>query len=206
MNFKLLPREEKFFHLFSSQADLIIRACELLVSEAESANGAQEECARQISTIEAEGDVVVHEIFDRLNTTFITPIDPEDIHRLASSLDDVLDGIEEVAYRICAYSPRSRHSIIADGCRLIADCASPIPEGIAKLAARQDVAGVCRRIGTLETSMDRVIRLAITDLMAHETDPVEVIKMREIYEFLEATADRCEDVADAFNEVMVKNG
>jgi predicted phosphate transport protein (TIGR00153 family) len=205
INLHLLPREEKFFRFFTAQADLITRACQLLVSEAESSNGVQRRYSAEIADIEAQGDRVVHEIFDRLNTTFITPIDPEDIHRLATSLDDVLDGIEDVAYRIHAYKPSSRHSRIAEICHLAAECASSIPEGVAKLATHQDVSDVCRRIGSLESSMDKVIRSAIADLMANETDPVEVIKMKEIFEYLEATADRCEDVADAFNDVVVKN-
>ena len=132
--FMLLPRNEKFFQFFSAQADLITRACELLVCEADSANGIQEKCATEIRVIESKGHLVVHGIFGRLNKTFITPIDPQDIHRLATSLDDVLDGIEDAAHRIHAYNHQTRYTSISQVCRLVADCASPMPEALAKVA------------------------------------------------------------------------
>lgn len=206
MKFSLLPREEKFFRYFHAQAQLIQRASRLLIDEACSRNGIREQCASEIARLESEGDSVVHDIFRRVNTTFLTPLDPEDIHLLATHMDDVLDAIEDVAYRLNAYNPSSRHKEIAGICGLVCRCAETIQEGVRALEARRDVSEVCRLIGQMESETDRRIRAAIEELVSNEENVVEVLKVKEIYEFLERVADCCEDVADSLQNVMVKNG
>src|ERR1041384_4001432 len=100
---KLLPREEKFFSLFLRQVELICEAARLLLDGVKSGNSRLAAVATEIRTVEHQGDGVIHEIFTKLNQTFITPLDPEDIHNLSSKLDDVLDGIEDAAHRMVAY-------------------------------------------------------------------------------------------------------
>jgi predicted phosphate transport protein (TIGR00153 family) len=100
---RLLPREEKFFHLFSQQVELISQASALLLEGTRAGNSRLIEVAKKIIDLEHRGDEIIHEIFTKLNQTFITPFDPEDIHNLSSKLDDVLDGIEEAAHRMVAY-------------------------------------------------------------------------------------------------------
>src|ERR1043165_10285737 len=101
---KLLPREEKFYHLFEKQVDLIADASRLLLEGVRVGNSRLSEAASNITVLENRGDEVIHEIITRLNQTFITPIDPEDIHNVSSALDDVLDGIEETAHRLVSYN------------------------------------------------------------------------------------------------------
>jgi len=100
---RLLPREEKFFALFVSQVKLIVESSRLLLDAVRNGNSYMARASEEIRTLEAKGDEIIHDTFTRLNQTFITPLDPEDIHALASSLDDVLDGIEDAAHRIFAY-------------------------------------------------------------------------------------------------------
>jgi predicted phosphate transport protein (TIGR00153 family) len=100
---RLLPREEKFYELFVNQVDLISEASRLLLQGVKAGNTRLAEVAKDIKRLEHQGDDIIHEIFTRLNSTFITPIDPEDIHSLSSRLDDVLDGIEDAAHRMMAY-------------------------------------------------------------------------------------------------------
>jgi uncharacterized protein len=205
MKFKFLPKDTKFFQLFHTQASLILQASALLVEEAQASDGAREELAASIAHIESLGDNVTHELSNELNRAFITPLEPEDIHQLASNLDDVLDTIEDVAHRLYSYRPRTHAAEIIEMCRLTASCAAQIPLGLQALERRSSVAEVCDEIGRLEHQADHMIRQAIADLFRGDPDPVEAIKLREIYEFLELTADRCEDVADALENVTVKN-
>src|SRR5438270_10891670 len=100
---RLLPREEKFYHLFQKQVEIIAEAARLLLDGVRSGNARLAACATEISVLEHRGDEVIHEIFTRLNQTFITPIDPEDIHNISSALDNVLDGIEDTSHRLVSY-------------------------------------------------------------------------------------------------------
>src|SRR5436305_1506535 len=100
---RLLPREEKFYHLFAKQVEIISEAARLLLEGVSSGNSRLTRAAEEISTLEHNGDEVIHEVFRRLNQTFITPIDPEDIHSIASALDNVLDGIEDTSHRLVSY-------------------------------------------------------------------------------------------------------
>src|SRR6266545_6180854 len=100
---KLLPREEKFFALFRQQVEVILQASRLLLEGAKAGSSRRADSAGQIQTLEHRGDEIIHEIITKLNSTFITPLDPEDIHNLSSKLDDVLDGIEDSAHRMVAY-------------------------------------------------------------------------------------------------------
>src|SRR5579871_4656636 len=100
---RLLPREEKFYHLFLKQVDIIAEASRLLLDGVRKGNASMAGAATEISVLEHRGDEVIHEVFSRLNQTFITPIDPEDIHSIASALDNVLDGIEDTSHRLVSY-------------------------------------------------------------------------------------------------------
>ena len=100
---RLLPREEKFYHLFLKQVEIISEASRLLLEGVRDGNARLTNTATEINALEHKGDEVIHEIFTRLNQTFITPIDPEDIHNISSALDNVLDGIEDTAHRLVSY-------------------------------------------------------------------------------------------------------
>lgn len=199
---RFLPREEKFFHYFLSQSKLIAEAATLLLDGCR--KGMCAPAAQQIAEIEKKGDSVIHEVFHRLNVTFITPLDPEDIHRLAANLDNVLDGIEEVAHKVQAYRVTPTPALVRLA-EIIVGCASSIDLAFAALSEDKPVLEHCIEINRLEGEADEISRAAIAELLDTETNPIQVIKIKEIYELLEMTTDRCEDVADELENVVVKN-
>ncbi|MGC9972625.1 MAG: DUF47 family protein, partial [Bryobacteraceae bacterium] len=120
---RLLPRQEKFFASFVSQVRLISEASRLLLEAVKDGNSHLARTAVRIQQLEHEGDEIIHDIFTRLNQTFITPLDPEDIHSLSSRLDDVLDGIEDAAYRMVAYRLEPIPPTVIELCQVVHDCA-----------------------------------------------------------------------------------
>jgi uncharacterized protein len=202
---RFLPREEKFFALFVSQVKLIVEASRLLLEAVRSGNAHMARASEEIRTLEGRGDEIIHDTFTRLNQTFITPLDPEDIHALASSLDDVLDGIEDAAHRIFAYRLDPIPPVIVQLCALICDCAAGLEKCFQALHDKEQVIEHCIEINRLEDVADGVVRRAIAELFDSEHDPIALMKAKEVYEFLEATTDRCEDVADVLQGVVIKN-
>jgi predicted phosphate transport protein (TIGR00153 family) len=201
----LLPREEKFFEYFHQQVKFICQAADLLVEGAASGNAHLASAAHQIKAIEEQADTVIHEIYTRLNSTFITPLDPEDIHSLSSHLDDVIDGIEDSVHRMLAYRIDPLPGTVLELCRLVQSCGLTLLEAFESLAKEQPFMDHCIEINRLEEAADQLVRAAVADLFQDEKDPIRIIKLKEIYEFLEQTTDYCEDVADALQNVQVKN-
>jgi predicted phosphate transport protein (TIGR00153 family) len=202
---KLFPREEKFYEYFQQQANFICQAANLLVEGATAGNARLASAAHQIQAIEEQADAVIHEIFTKLNSSFITPLDPEDIHSLSSHLDDVIDGMEDSVYRMLAYRIDPLPSVVIELCRLVQSCGIALQQAFDALAKGQPLMSHCIEINRLEEAADQLVRKAVRDLFDHETDPIRIIKLKEIYEFLEQTTDYCEDVADALQNVQVKN-
>src|SRR5579863_1706744 len=201
----LLPKDERFFHLFERHAQIICRAAKLLISGLEDGYDGVCRIQEDISRIEDEGDKVVHDIFDRLRSTFITPFDPEDIQSLATSLDDVLDGIDDVTFRIVAYRLKPIPPAVLALAEKVSSCCTFLAEALVALHNKKPVIGICIEINRLENEADKMERNLIADLFRSEKDPIELIRKKEIYELLEATTDRCEDVADVIQNVSVKN-
>ncbi|MEO7145358.1 MAG: DUF47 family protein [Bryobacteraceae bacterium] len=202
---RLLPREEKFFHFFTDQVKLICEASQLLVDGAEAGNAHLATAALKIRSVEQQGDEVIHEIFLRLNQTFITPLDPEDIHSLSSHLDDVIDGIEDVVHRMVSYRLETIPSTMVELCRIVRSCAEELQRAFDALSKGQKLLGYCIEINRLEEVADQLVRGAVADLFQNEKNPIAVMKLKEVYDFLEQTTDACEDVADALQNVVVKN-
>jgi predicted phosphate transport protein (TIGR00153 family) len=202
---QFLPREEEFFALFVKQVTLIAEASRWLLNAASDGNSAMAQAKEAIRKLEGDGDEIIHETFTRLNQTFITPIDPEDIHALASRLDDVLDGIEEAVHRMYTYHLNPIPPAMVQLCVLINDCAKSLKECFQALHDKRQVIGHCIEINRLEDLADGLVRKAIAELFDHEKDPITLIKLKEVYEFLEATTDYCEDVADVLQGVVIKN-
>ncbi len=201
--FRLIPREEKFFDLFEQQAANIIAAAGVLEELVLDYPSAKEKVQR-IRDLEHQGDTVTHEVVKKLNTTFITPIDREDIYALASRLDDVLDLIDAVAERLLLY----RVSKPSPGCLDMAKI-------IVKTAEETDRAVRCLRslspsyhkhaveVNRLENEADRMLRDLLAGLF-EGTDPIEIIKWKELYETMEAVTDRCEDVVNVIEGIVLK--
>jgi predicted phosphate transport protein (TIGR00153 family) len=202
---RFLPREEKFFELFVSQVKLIVESSRLLLDAARNGNSHMARASEEIRTLEGKGDEIIHDTFTRLNQTFITPLDQEDIHALSSSLDDVLDGIEDAAHRMFAYRLNPIPPAMVQLCALIYDCAVSLQKCFQALNDKQQVTEHSIEINRLEDVADGVVRRAISELFDNEKDPIALMKLKEVYEFLEATTDRCEDVADVLQGVVIKN-
>jgi hypothetical protein len=201
----LLPKDEKFFHLFERHSQILCQASKLLISGLQDGYDGVCRIQEDISTIEDEGDRVVHDIFSHLRSTFITPFDPEDIQALATSLDDVLDGIDDVTFRIVAYRLKPIPPAVLLLADKVSDCCTFLAEGLVALHRKKPVINLCIEINRLENEADKLERNLIADLFRSEKDAIELIRKKEIYELLEATTDRCEDVADVIQNVSVKN-
>lgn len=202
---RLLPREEKFYHLFHKQVEIISEAARLLLDGVRTGNSRLAGAATEISVLEHKGDEVIHEIFHRLNQTFITPIDPEDIHSIASALDNVLDGIEETSHRLVSYRIEHIPPVMITLAELVAACAKAMQCALVALEKNGATMEHCIEINRLENEADRIGRSAVADLLNHETDPIRVIKLKEVFDYFEATVDSAEDVADVLQNVVVKN-
>ena len=202
--FNLIPKEVRFFDLFERQSELIIQASGLLHELVHNFADARAK-AHKIKEVEHEGDSTTHEIVRRLNTTFITPMDREDIYALASRLDDVLDYIEAVAERLVVYRIKEPTS----ACRAMA-------EVIISTAHAMDRTIRCLRtmdpgfhehaveVNRLENTADNLLRDSLAAMFEESTDPIEIIKWKEIYETMEIVTDRCEDVANVIEGIILK--
>jgi hypothetical protein len=202
---RLLPREEKFYHLFLKQVEVISEASRLLLDGFRSGNSRLQAAATEIAVLEHTGDEVIHDIFTRLNQTFITPIDPEDIHNLSSKLDDVLDGIEDTAHRVVAYKVDPVPADMVALSDVVAGCCAALKKAFEALERDGPIMDHCIEINRLENEGDRIGRSAVASLFDKETNPITLIKLKECYDILESTIDSCEDVADVLQGVVVKN-
>jgi predicted phosphate transport protein (TIGR00153 family) len=202
---RLLPREEKFYHLFLKQVAIISEASRLLLEGLRAGNSRLSGAATEISVLEHKGDEVIHEVFTRLNSTFITPIDPEDIHALSSALDNVLDGIEDTAHRLVSYGIDPIPATMVTLSEMVAKCSHALKAAFVALEQNGPIMEHCIEINRLENEADLIGRSAVADLFQKEKDPITLIKLKEVYEFFEATVDSCEDVADVLQNVVVKN-
>ena len=202
---RLLPRDEKFFDLFQKQVGIISEAARLLADGVRIGNGRMASAATEISVLEHRGDEVIHEIFTRLNQTFITPLDPEDIHAISTALDNVLDGMEDTAHRLVAYHINPIPANMVSLAEIVARCAKQLQQAFEVLEKKGSPQVYCIEINRLENEADLVGRSAVVDLFAKEKDPITLIKLKEVYDFFEETVDSCEDVADVLQNVVVKN-
>ena len=205
MPFRLIPREEKFYKDFQALADELKRGARLLEQMVAPEHPVWDK-ADEIKEVEHKCDFLTHEIIQRLNRTFVTPIDREDIHELARSLDDVMDAIDASAslvrlYRLdrVRYGARELAHIIAistDQVRLALDA----------MAQNSPLNTHAVEINRLENEADRTHQLAVTRLFDDERDPILIMKWKETLDFLEDATDRCEDVANVLEGVVVKHG
>lgn len=202
---RLLPREEKFYVDFQNQVKVICEAAKVLEDGVKAGNSHMADAAKRIRVLEEKGDEVIHDILKRLHQTFITPLDPEDIHSLASHLDDVLDGIEEAAHCIVAFRVEPIPAPVIELAAILRTCAASLQKAIDALTDGQPMVEHCIELNRLEGKADEIYRIAVAELFSGNYQALEVIKLKEIYDAMESTADCCEDVADTLQSVMVKN-
>jgi predicted phosphate transport protein (TIGR00153 family) len=205
VRFRLIPREEKFFADFTTLADRIVSGATLLERMLASEPPAWD-TALQIKQIESECDTLTHNIIQRLNKTFVTPIDREDIHALATSLDDVMDAVDAAANVV----RRFRMSPVRYGGRELASltwqAAVQLKVAVEALERRDGVHERAVEVNRLENSADDVHDEALRRLFEEEKDALNVIKWKEVLDLLEEATDRCEDVANVLEGVVVKHG
>jgi predicted phosphate transport protein (TIGR00153 family) len=205
MLFGLIPREEAFFELFKEAAHNMIEGSRLLKVMMEDFRSPIEQ-AQGIKDVEHVGDGLTHDIARRLNKTFITPIDREDIHDLASALDDILDTTEAIADRFVLYKVTKPTEMAIKLADILHQASVAVGRGVDRLGLpHPDVKECSVQVNSLENEADRVSRDAISALFEKETDPIAVIKWKEIYENFEAGTDRCEDVANILERIALKH-
>jgi uncharacterized protein len=203
--FRLIPREEKFYADFQALADeLKVGAAlleEMLAPERPIWGKAEE-----IKEVEHKCDFLTHEIIQRLNRTFVTPLDREDIYALARSLDDVMDAIDAAATLIRLYRLDHVRSGARELAQIITACTNQLRLGLDALELKRGVITHAIEINRLENEADRTHQEAVSRLFEEEHNPLAVMKWKEAFDFLEESTDRCEDVANVLEGVVVKNG
>jgi uncharacterized protein len=205
MMFGLIPREEAFFELFKKAAHNMIEGSRLLAEMMKDMRSPVEQ-AKRIKEVEHVGDGITHDIALRLNQTFITPIDREDIHDLASALDDILDVAEAIADRFVLYKVTKPTDMAVKLADILYQASVAVGCGVDRLGLpHSDVKECSVQVNSLENEADRVSRDAISALFEKETDPMVVIKWKEIYEGFEAGTDRCEDVSNILERISLKH-
>jgi uncharacterized protein len=203
--FRLIPREEKFYDDFKQMADQLRHGARLL-EEMFAVDPPLLDKAHEIKEIEHKCDFLTHEIIQRLNKTFVTPIDREDIHELARTLDDVMDAIDNAAALIPLYRIDKMRAGAREMTRVIIQQTDEIRVAVEALEARKGVLERAIEINRLENEADRIHKHALGTLFDEETNPIMVVKWKEIFDILEEATDACEDVANLLENVVVKHG
>ena len=201
---RLIPKQTQFFDMFYDMASNLTDGAKLLKAILEDMKDVKSR-VEQLKTIEHRGDEMTHEILTRLNQTFITPFDREDIHKLASSLDDVLDfvhaaGERLVMYKITEFTPSAPQ--LAD---VIIRQGEQLCKAVSHLEKKNNVLQYCVEINRLENEADCIASVALGQLFETETKPISLIKKKELYEVLETATDKAEDAANVIESVVVKS-
>jgi predicted phosphate transport protein (TIGR00153 family) len=203
----IMPREERFIEYFDEHAKRMVRASDALAALMEASEADRPLRFKEVCAIEGEADVIARDTLVALHRAFITPFDRSDIHALITALDDTVDLIEDVAqtaalYKVENFSPRMREftEMIKSSARLIAE-AIPMMNDITPNAER--INNLCEQIGKIESDGDRLLRLALSELIAEKPDAITFLGRKEVYDLLETVTDRCDDVANLIEGVVL---
>ena len=210
---KLLPREGNFFELFNQHADRIVEAARAFSHLVANYNDPhlREQYNRDVDNAERAADRVTHDVNRMIHQTFITPIDRDQIHTLINTMDDVADLIQDSAETMALYDVRQVNDEIMRLTDLSVKCCERVKDAVALISKLADPAiaeaalKTCEEIDRLESDADRVMRSAMSKLFREEPDVREVIKMKAIYELLETITDKCEDVANVIEGIVLEN-
>lgn len=194
--------------LFLDSTENLLKAAEILVDLTKLSPGEEQlKMIKQIKDLEIIGDELTHTIFQELGKSFITPFDREDVHKLTSSIDDVLDFINSACQRIRRFQPRELGPDFVQLAELIVEAAKEIRKAIRELNNLKNpkaIENACIRINSLENAADEVYHAAISRMFANEKDAIELIKKKEIIEALEKASDKAEDVSDVLKTIIIK--
>ncbi len=209
---RLMPREGKYFDLFNAHAEQIVLGGKALVSLIEAlisgSTEKAEQAASEIDAFETAADRITHETVQALHTSFITPFDRDEIHQLISGMDDILDLTQDVAESMNLYDIRQ----VTPEAKQLADialvCCERVQGAVSQLHSMDNAPTIlknCQEIDRLESDADRVMREAMSKLFREEQDVRQFIKLKAIYELLETVTDRCEDVANIIEGIVLEN-
>jgi len=204
---RLLPRQDTFFDMFEKQVDMVNDAAHRL-HELVTDYKDVEDAAFKLRAMEHDADEVAHTIMNKLNMTFVTPLDREDIHELASALDDIMDFVEAAVDRMALYEVARPTDEAIKLCSILAQATEETVKavyGLRDLKKPEIVREACVAINRLENEGDQANRVALSKLFQMHDDPIEALKWREIYDQIETAIDECEDVADIIESVMLKS-
>ena len=203
MAFRLRPQKREFFDLFTAASANAVAIADALVELLDTWPNTDK--LRDIRELEHEGDRLTHEVIDLLNRTFVTPLDRDDMYRLASAIDDVCDHIDEAADNIDAYEVREVPRRAKEQAIVIARAVERLHEAVELLEGFKDSAKQLVALRELEDEGDRLMREAVADLFRSGADPLTIIRWKDIHEQLEEALDACENAADVLEAILVKN-
>jgi predicted phosphate transport protein (TIGR00153 family) len=212
MNFiaRLMPREGRFFSLFDNHAKLIVDGANALADVLRHYDSGTDRAGglKLIEDAEHAADRITHETVQLLHTTFVTPFDRDDIHRLISRMDDVLDLIQDTGESLVLYDIQKVTPEATQLAELLQRCVERVHVAVKLMASMADAPAmlkICEEIDKLESDADKVMRAAISRLFREETDVRQVIKLKAVYEALESATDKCQDVANVIESVVLEN-
>ena len=204
---RFMPQEGRFYEFFNEHADTIVEGSRELATLMASFDNLERR-AYLIETIEKKADRITHQTVALLHKTFITPFDRDDIHRLITTMDDILDLIEDVAHSIFLYDIKAVTPEAQKLTEICVNCVAKVQAAVKLLPKTEnaaDLLALCEEIDKLESDADHVMRAAMAKLFREEPNVLNIIKMKEIYELLETVTDKCEDVANILEGIVVEN-
>ncbi|MES2104524.1 MAG: DUF47 domain-containing protein [Pseudomonadota bacterium] len=204
---RLMPTEGKFFELFNQHAELCVKGAKEMVALMTNFDDLENR-VHAIEVIEKQADTVTHNTIELLHKTFITPLDRDDIHKLITRMDDILDLLEDAGQTISLYDIREITPEAKRLAELCLGCAEKVRAAVALLSNMdnsREILLICEEIDRLESDADHVMRAAMSKLFRDEPDVRNLIKLKAIYEILETVTDRCEDVANIIEGIIVEN-
>jgi uncharacterized protein len=201
---RILPRDEKFYDMFTELA-VRLTASATLLHELFKSPGELDVKVSKIKGLEHEADKLTHDIIDRIDRTFVTPFDREDIHALASELDDVIDLIDGTARRATIFRIQRTRPAAVVLAEVLARAASTVEEGVRDMKSAKHVYAVSEKLKTLEEEGDAVYHEAMGALFAEGGDALEVVKWKDLYDKIEDALDQCEDVGNVLQSIALKN-
>jgi predicted phosphate transport protein (TIGR00153 family) len=205
---RFIPREVKFFDLFEELANRIETGGKLFMEMVESSGYSESQTAR-LKEVEHEADIITHRTYEKMHTTFLTPLDREDICNLVNKMDSILDMVEAAAARIILYRVKESSTAIIDQAKILNEAIGKVKTIIHALRDMKnapEILQACVEINTLENDGDVVLRTTMARLFENEPDVRELIKWKEIHERIEEAIDVCEDVSNIVEGIVLKNG
>jgi uncharacterized protein len=205
---RFIPREEKFYDLFEELADKIEEGSNLFLDMLLNYNSFEQRLSK-LKEIEHEADIITHRTYEKMHTTFLTPIDREDIYALVNKMDSILDMTEASAIRMSLYKIKEPKEELIQQAKLLNEATAKVKQvvrGLRDMKNAKMILDACIEINTLENAGDQILRSTMANLFEREKDPFELIKWKEIFERFEEAMDVCEDVSNIVEGIVLKNG